>query len=93
MCFLETGSGKWLLKSCLLWALLLPGTAESLYSWVVIQVDALLAEEAGEEGLNASDGKQSPPLTEVEAWTNVSPWTGPSLQFFCGVNVHATTEI
>lgn len=45
MCFLETGSGKWLLKSCLLWALLLPGTAESLYSWVVIQVDALLAEE------------------------------------------------
>lgn len=52
------GSGKCLLKSCLGWALFLPGAAETLV-WVVIQADVSMAEEGGEGGLNASDGKQS----------------------------------
>lgn len=53
--------------------------------WVVIQVDALLAGEGGEGELNACDGKQSLLLTEVEAWTNKSPWPGP-----CNSSVEST---
>lgn len=45
--------------------------------WVVTQVDVLLAEEGGEEALNASDGTESLPLTDAEAWTNGSSWPGP----------------
>lgn len=44
--------------------------------WVIIQIDVLLTEEGG-GGLNASDEKESLPLTDAEAWTNGSPWPGP----------------
>lgn len=61
--------------------------------WAVIQVEVLLAEQSGEEELDASDGKQSLPPTEAKAWTDGSPWPGRALQFFYGINVHVTGEI
>lgn len=47
--------------------------------WVVIQVDVLLTEKDGEEGLNASDGEQSLPMTEVEGRLIRHPGQGPAI--------------
>lgn len=54
------------------------GCRESV-RWVVIQVDVLLTEKDGEEGLNASDGEQSLPMTEVEGRLMGHPGQGPAI--------------